>query len=176
MCSSVLGATSRPVLPTSLGARLASAAGQRLCLLGRVPALAALSPPGSQRDGECCPGARWMCPSSSRSQVGICSFLLSAVPVSLQPCAGTPWECRVGTSPMRTSQPPATGLTPRPPSTDGECGHPPAVATAGAALAWREKGDMGLALATNSSSSLGSQAGLGGWRWSLVSQDPRGTK
>lgn len=109
-------------------------------------------------------------------QGGICSLLLSAVLVSLQRCAGTPWECRVGTSPTRTSQPPATGLTPRPPSTDGECGHPPAVATAGAGLAWRDKGDTGLALATNSSSALGSQAGLGGWRWSLVPQDTRGTK
>lgn len=76
------------------------------------------------------------------------SLLLSALPVSLQRCVGTPWECQVGTSLMKTSQPPATGLIPQLPSTDGECGHPPAIATAGSGLAWREKEDTGPASAT----------------------------
>lgn len=63
------------------------------------------------------------------------SLLLSVLPVSLQRCVGTPWECQVGTSLTRTSQPPATGLIPQLPSMDGECGHPPAIATAGSGLA-----------------------------------------
>lgn len=47
-----------------------------------------------------------------------------STPLSSQRCAGTPWECRGGTSPTRTSPPPASGPSPRPPSTDGECGAP----------------------------------------------------
>lgn len=46
--------------------------------------------------------------------------LLSTPVISLQLCAGTPWECQVGTSLMRTSQHPASGLSPQLPSMDGE--------------------------------------------------------
>lgn len=135
------------LLPSSLGAGLASTSGQRLHLHGKVPASAGLSPPCFTL---CKPEGWRVLPwgmvdvPQPRPFPWRDSLLLSALPVSLQRCVDIPWECQVGTSLTRTSQPPATGLTPLPPSTDGECGHPPATATDESGLAWREKEDMGV--------------------------------
>lgn len=83
-----------------------------------------------------CPGPGSAMPYSGTylSRGGAEGCQLNTLLVSLQRCAGTPWECRAGTSLTRTSQPPASGPSPPLPSTDGEWGDPPATAMAGAGL------------------------------------------